>query len=75
MAITTIPMSICMTMCNMKELQGRVQTIIAHLQQHQQMNGIIKDGECGVEWKVVFDNCSGQNRNNTVLRWCNILLR
>ncbi len=32
------------------------------------MNSMIQEGVCGAKLNVVFDNCSGQNKNNTVLK-------
>ncbi len=32
------------------------------------MNGMIQDGNCGAELNIDFDNCSGQNKTNTVLK-------
>ena len=33
----------------------------------QQLN-LLRDDSAGGELKIIFDNCSGQNQNNTVLR-------
>ena len=30
--------------------------------------GLLRDNEMGGELNLVFDNCSGQNKNNTVLK-------
>ncbi len=32
------------------------------------MNGMIHERLCGAKLNIVFDNCSGQNKNNTVLK-------
>ncbi len=32
------------------------------------LNGMIQDGNCGAELNIDFDNCSGQNKTNTVLK-------
>ena len=33
----------------------------------QQLN-LLRDDSAGGELNIIFDNCSGQNKNNTVLR-------
>ena len=32
------------------------------------LKGLLRENDCGGELNIVFDNCSGQNKNNTVLR-------
>ncbi len=39
------------------------------------MNGVIQDCECSAELKIAFDNFSGQNKNNTVLKLVPYLLK
>ncbi len=38
-------------------------------------NGVLNECVCGGKLNVVFDNCSGQNKNNTVLSWYHTLLK
>ncbi len=33
-----------------------------------QIMGMLREEECGKELNIIFDNCSGQNKNNTVLK-------
>ncbi len=33
-----------------------------------QITGLLREEECGKELNIIFDNCSGQNKNNTVLK-------
>ena len=33
-----------------------------------QIMGLLREEECGKELNSIFDNCSGQNKNNTVLK-------
>eukprot|EP00956_Cyclotella_meneghiniana_P033706 scaffold98469_cov63-Cyclotella_meneghiniana.AAC.3 len=31
--------------------------------------GLLRENDPGLELNVIYDNCSGQNKNNTVLRY------
>ena len=51
-----------------KRRGGKNKTVASLIIKTLQTIGILRENDMGNELNIVFDNCSGQNKNNTILK-------